>query len=133
MLVEYGQEQIEVVQEVLGLEEAEDVQKIAEAAKEDEDVQQAVSEFVERAVENADDSLMEYNIADVIVEITYENFVAAPIGSIIDDIQLEDFSFSEIGADLSETQKEKAQEVVVPVLLTRIASLASMVFTWKLG
>ena len=127
------EEQIEVVQEVLGLEEAEDVQKIAEAAKEDEDVQQAVSEFVERAVENADDSLMEYNIADVIVEINYENFVADPIGSIIDDIQLEDFSFSEIGSDLSETQKEKAQEVVVPVILTRIASLASMVFTRKLG
>jgi hypothetical protein len=127
------EEQIEVVQEVLGLEETEDVQKIAEAAKEDEDVQQAVSEFVERAVENADDSLMEYNIADVIVEINYENFVEDPIGSIIDDIQLEDFSFSEIGSDLSETQKEKAQEVVVPVILTRIASLASMVFTRKLG
>ena len=33
-----------------------------------------------------------------------------------------------IGDDMTQDQKEKAQEVVVPVILTRIASMAAFVF-----
>jgi hypothetical protein len=35
---------------------------------------------------------------------------------------------STIGQDMTSDQKEKAQEVVVPVILTRIASMAAFVF-----
>ena len=45
---ELTEEQVEVVAEVLGLEETEDVEIIAEAVKTDENVAQAVDEFVER-------------------------------------------------------------------------------------
>ena len=60
---------------------------------------------------------------DVVVEIQFEEFVADPIGAII-DIDLQDIKISEIGADLTTDQKEKAQEVIVPTILVRVASLA---------
>lgn len=119
-------EQAEVVGEVLGFDEEtakEDVEIIAEAVKEDEVVAEAVEVFVERAVENADSTALPYTLADVVVEIQFEEFVADPIGAII-DIDLQDIKISEIGADLTTDQKEKAQEVIVPTLLLRVASLA---------
>lgn len=121
-------EQAEVVGEVLGFDEEtakEDVQIIAEAVKEDEVIAEAVEVFVERAVENADSTALPYTLADVVVEIQFEEFVADPIGAII-DIDLQDIKISEIGADLTTDQKEKAQEVIVPTLLLRVASLAFM-------
>ena len=36
---------------------------------------------------------------------------------------------SDIGQDMTQDQREKAQEVVIPVIITRIASLASMLLT----
>ena len=123
---ELDDEQKEVVGEVLGFDEEtakEDVEIIAEQAKEDEVIAEAVEVFVERAVENADDSILPYTLADVVVEIQFEEFVADPIGAII-DIDLQDINISEIGADLTTDQKEKAQEVIVPTILVRVASLA---------
>ena len=121
-------EQAEVVGEVLGFDEEtakEDVQIIAEQAQEDEVIAEAVEVFVARAVENADSTALPYTLADVVVEIQFEEFVADPIGAII-DIDLQDIKISEIGADLTTDQKEKAQEVIVPTLLLRVASLAFM-------
>jgi Lhr-like helicase len=123
---ELNDEQKEVVGEVLGFDEEtakEDVEIIAEQAKEDEVIAEAVEVFVERAVENADDTILPYTLADVVVEIQFEEFVADPIGAII-DIDLQDIKISEIGADLTTDQKEKAQEVIVPTILVRVASLA---------
>ena len=40
----------------------------------------------------------------------------------------EDISIASIGDDMTNDQKEKAQEVVVPVILTRIASMAAFMF-----
>lgn len=123
---ELDDEQKEVVGEVLGFDEEtakEDVEIIAEQAKEDEVIAEAVEVFVERAVENADDSILPYTLADVVVEIQFEEFVADPIGAII-DIDLQEIKISEIGADLTTDQKEKAQEVIVPTILVRVASLA---------
>ena len=108
------EEQVEVVQEVLNLEEPEDVQIIAEAVKEDEAVAEAVEEYVERAVENAD--VEDYNLADVVTEIQTEEFLADPVGAFT-DIDIAAIDLTQLGDTMTSTQKEKAQEVVVPVII----------------
>ena len=117
------EEQIEVVAEVLGFEEEEDVEIIAELAKEDETVAQAVEEFVERAVENADKSSQPYTLADATTEIAFESFVASPI-SVIIDVDLGAIDLKNISNDMTQDQKDKAQEVIVPTILVRIVSFA---------
>ena len=44
------------------------------------------------------------------------------------DLDFEGVTISNIGDDMTNDQKEKAQEVVVPVILTRIASMAAFMF-----
>ncbi len=119
---ELTEEQVAVVAEVLQVQE-DDVEIIAEAVKEDEAVAEAVEEYVERAVENAD--VENYTLADVVTEIQFEQFIENPLEVLID---FEDISFKNIGDDMTSDQKEKAQEVVVPVILTRIVSMAAFVF-----
>ena len=121
---ELTEEQVEVVAEVLQV-QTEDVEIIAEAVKEDEVVAEAVEEYVERAVENAD--VENYTLADVVTEVQFETFLENPIETFV-DIDFEDISIASIGDDMTQDQKEKAQEVVVPVILTRIASMAAFVF-----
>ena len=118
------EEQVEVVAEVLQV-QTEDVEIIAETIQEDEVVAEAVEEYVERAVENAD--VENYTLADVVTEVTYEAFIENPIEVFV-DLDFEDISISSIGDDMTQDQKEKAQEVVVPVILTRIATMAAFVF-----
>ena len=43
-------------------------------------------------------------------------------------VSIQDISIATIGDDMTNDQKEKAQEVVVPVILTRIASMAAFLF-----
>ena len=121
---ELTEEQVEVVAEVLQV-EAEDVEIIAEAVKEDEIVAEAVEEYVERAVENKD--VENYTLADVVTEVQFETFLENPIETFV-DIDLEGITLGNIGTDMTSDAKEKAQEVVVPVILTRIASMAAFVF-----
>ena len=119
------EEQIEVVAEVLNLEESDDVEIIAEAVKDDEVVAEAVEEYVERAIENKD--VENYTLADVVTEVQFETFLDNPIETFV-DIDLDEISISTIGDDMTQDQKEKAQEVVVPVILTRIASMSALIF-----
>jgi len=119
---ELTEEQVEVVAEVLQV-QTEDVEIIAEAVKEDEVIAEAVEEYVERAVENAD--VENYTLADVVTEVQFETFIENPIEVLID---IENISLTNLGDDMTNDQKEKAQEVVVPVILTRIASMAAFVF-----
>ena len=121
---ELTEEQVAVVAEVLQVQE-DDVEIIAEAVKQDEVVAEAVEEYVERAVENAD--VENYTLADVVTEVQYENFLENPIETFV-DLDFEGITISNIGDDMTQDQKEKAQEVVVPVILTRIASMAAFVF-----
>ena len=121
---ELTEEQVAVVAEVLQVQE-DDVEIIAEAVKEDEAVAEAVEEYVERAVENAD--VENYTLADVVTEVQYENFLENPIETFV-DLDFEGITISNIGDDMTQDQKEKAQEVVVPVILTRIATMAAFVF-----
>ena len=116
---------IEVVAEVLQV-ETEDVEIIAEAVKEDEVVAEAVEEYVERAVENAD--VEDYTLADVVTEVQYEAFLENPIEVLVDFDNITEINLSNISNDMTQDQKEKAQEVVVPVILTRIASMAAFIF-----
>jgi hypothetical protein len=121
---ELTEEQVEVVAEVLQV-EAEDVQIIADAVKDDEVIAEAVEEYVARAVENTD--VENYTLADVVTEVQFENFIENPIQTFV-DIDIQEINLSEIGDDMTSDQKEKAQEVVVPVILTRIATMAAFVF-----
>ena len=120
---ELTEEQVEVVAEVLQV-EVEDVEIIAEAVKENESVATAVEEYVERAVENKD--VENYTLADVVTEVQFEEFIENPIETLT-DINIQEISISDIGSDMTNDQKEKAQEVVVPVILTRIASMAAFI------
>ena len=122
---ELTEKQIEVVAEVLQV-EAEDVEIIAESVKDDEVIAEAVEEYVERAVENAE--VENYTLADVVTEISYESFIENPIETFVDFNNLGDITVANIGDDMTQDQKEKAQEVVVPVILTRIATMAAFVF-----
>ena len=123
-VAELTEEQVEVVAEVLQV-EAEDVAIIAESVKDDEVIAEAVEEYVERAVENAD--VENYTLADVVTEVQFETFIDNPIETFI-DIDIQEINFSDIGNDMTNDQKEKAQEVVVPVILTRIATMAAFIF-----
>jgi len=121
---ELTEEQVEVVAEVLQV-EAEDVAIIAETIKDDEVIAEAVEEYVARAVENTD--VENYTLADVVTEVQFETFIENPIQTFI-DIDIQDITIANIGDDMTSDQKEKAQEVVVPVILTRIATMAAFVF-----
>jgi len=121
---ELTEEQVEVVAEILQV-EAEDVAIIAEAVKDDEVIAEAVEEYVARAVENTD--VENYTLADVVTEVQFENFIENPIQTFI-DIDIQEINLSKIGDDMTQDQREKAQEVVVPVILTRIVSMAAFVF-----
>ncbi len=116
-------EQVETVAEVLGLEESDDVGVIAEAVKTDEAVAEAVESFVERAVENKD--VEDYNLSDVVVEVQVEEFLENP--AVIFQVDFEEINLVSLGDDLTNQQKEKAQEVVVPVIIASQIISASVV------
>ena len=122
---ELTEEQVEVVADVLQV-ETEDVAIVAEAIKSDEVVAEAVEEYVERAVENAD--VEDYTLADVVTEVQYEAFLENPIEVLVDFDNITEINLTNISDDMTQDQKEKAQEVVVPVILTRIASMAAFIF-----
>ena len=122
---ELTEEQVEVVAEVLQIATA-DVAIIAESVKDDEVIAEAVEEYVARAVANTD--VENYTLADVVTEISYEAFLENPIETFVDFDNLGDITIANIGDDMTNDQKEKAQEVVVPVILTRIATMAAFVF-----
>ena len=120
---ELTEEQTEVVAEVFNLEEKEDVEIIAKAVKDDEVIAEAVEDFVEAAIENADTALQPYTLADVVVEKQFEKLRSEGLGAII-DTDLSKIEISKIGADMTQDQREKAQEVIVPTILVRLASIA---------
>ena len=64
------------------------------------------------------------------VEVQLEEFIADPIAAFI-DIQIEPIELREvieIGNDMTTDQKEKAQEVVVPVIIvSQIISTSSII------
>ncbi len=117
-VAELDQEEKEAVGQVLGFKEnaAEDVEIIAKQAAKDVNISTAVDEYVERAIENQD--VENFTLADVVTEVQVEAFLTNPIGELVSvNIELSDVSLESISSGMTTDQKEKAQEVVVPVII----------------
>jgi len=100
----------------LGIAPAE-VAKVAEAMKSNPAVAEAFVEFAERAVD-AGDTPMPFTLADATTEVQTEAFLADPLGAVFEVDPMELLSnFSELGMDMTDDQREKAQEVIVPVVI----------------
>jgi hypothetical protein len=107
---------------------AEEVALIAEVAKENPAVAAAVVQFAEKAKENAD-APMPYTLADAITEIQTEAFLSDPIGALT-NIDLDKLlSPTEWGKDMTDDQREKVQEVVIPVIL--VGNIVSSVMSLR--
>ena len=100
----------------LGIAPAE-VAKVAEAMKSNPAVAAAFVEFAERAGD-AGDTPMPFTLADATTEVQTEAFLADPLGAVfaVDPVELLS-NFSELGMDMTDDQREKAQEVIVPVVI----------------
>jgi hypothetical protein len=115
------------VAEDLGI-KASEVEKIAEAMKSDPEIATAFVEFENRAAE-AGDSAMPFTLADAITEVQTEAFLADPLGTLT-DIDFEKLlSPTEWGKDMTDDQREKVQEVVVPVIL--VGNIVSSVMSLR--
>jgi hypothetical protein len=100
----------------LGISSSE-VAKVAEAMKSDPAVAAAFVEFAERSGD-AGDAPMPFTLADATTEVQTEAFLADPLGAVFEVDPMELLSnFSELGMDMTDDQREKAQEVIVPVVI----------------
>jgi outer membrane biosynthesis protein TonB len=117
-------EQKAAVAEGLGI-RAEEIAKVAALAATDKNLATALQEFGDRIKENTD-APMPYTLADATTEVATEAFLADPIGAIT-DINLEElFDISNWGSDMTDDQREKAQEVIVPVIIAGNIVAAAM-------
>jgi hypothetical protein len=114
-----SEEQKTEVGQVLGFTEeeaSEDLEIIAEQASKDKNTAQALDEFVERSI--ASSNVEGFTLADVVTEVQVEAFLENPIGELVSvNIDIREMDLGELGADMTSDQKEKAQEVVVPVII----------------
>ena len=112
-----SEEQKTEVGQVLGFTEeeaSEDLVIIAEQAAKDENTAQALDEFVERSITSS--KVENFTLADVVTEVQIEAFLENPVQEIF-SVNLEELDISSIGQDMTSDQREKAQEVVVPVII----------------
>ncbi len=117
-------EQKAAVAEGLGI-KTEEIAKVAVLAASDKNLATALEEFGDRIKENAS-APMPYTLADATTEVATEAFLSDPIGAIA-DIDFEKLlSPSEWGKDMTDDQREKAQEVVVPVIIAGNIVAAAM-------
>lgn len=100
-----------------------EVTKIADQMKSNPALAEAFVEFENRAG-NAGDTAMPFTLADAVTEVQAEAFLADPLGALFNVDPLELLSnFSELGMDMTDDQREKAQEVIIPVVIvSQIAS-----------
>ena len=101
------------------------VAKIAELAKSEPTIAKALEEFGNHANENLK-APMPYTLADATTEIATEQLLSDPIGALT-SINLDELlSPSEWGKDMTDDQREKAQEVVIPVIIASNIVAAAM-------
>ena len=94
-----------------------EVAKVAEAMKSDPAVASAFVEFAERAGD-AGEAPMPFTLADAVTEVQTEAFLEDPLGAVFEvDVAELLSNFSELGMDMTDDQREKAQEVIVPVII----------------
>ena len=105
----------EVAQD-LGIKSSE-VAQIAEQMKSNPALASAFVEFTDRAGE-AGETPMPFTLADAVTEVQTEAFLADPLGALFEvDVTELLSNFSELGMDMTDDQREKAQEVIVPVII----------------
>ncbi len=102
---------------------ASEVAKVAEVMKSDPAVASAFVEFAERAGD-AGEAPMPFTLADAVTEVQTEAFLQDPLGAVFEvDVAELLSNFSELGMDMTDDQREKAQEVIIPVVIvSQIAS-----------
>jgi hypothetical protein len=100
-----------------------EVAKIADQMKSNPALAEAFVEFAERAGD-AGEAPMPFTLADAVTEVQTEAFLEDPLGAVFNvDVTELLSNFSELGMDMTDDQREKAQEVVVPVIIvSQIAS-----------
>jgi hypothetical protein len=96
---------------------ASEVAQIAEQMKSNPALAAAFVEFNDRA-DSAGETAMPFTLADAVTEVQTEAFLADPLGAVfaVDPLELLS-NFSELGMDMTDDQREKAQEVIVPVII----------------
>jgi hypothetical protein len=100
----------------LGIKTSE-VAQIAEQMKSNPALAEAFVEFADREAE-AGETPMPFTLADAVTEVQAEAFLADPLGAVFEvDVTELLSNFSELGMDMTDDQREKAQEVVVPVII----------------
>jgi hypothetical protein len=100
----------------LGIAPAE-VAKIAEQMKDNPALASAFVEFESRAGD-AGETPMPFTLADAVTEVQTEAFLADPLGAVFEvDVTELLSNFSELGMDMTDDQREKAQEVIIPVII----------------
>ena len=107
---------------------ADEIALIAEAAKENPALAVAVVQFAGMAENNAD-APMPYTLADAVTEIQAEKFLEDPL-AVLTNIDLDKIlSPSEWGKDMTDDQREKVQEVIIPVIL--VSNIVSSVMSLR--
>ena len=114
----------EEVAENLGI-KVEEVAQVATIMESNAEVATAFVEFESRS-ELAGETSMPYTLADATTEVQTEAFLADPIGAFTDIDFEKVFSPSEWGKDMTDDQREKAQEVVIPVIIVSNIIAAAM-------
>lgn len=110
------------IAEDLGI-KASEVAQIAEQMKDNPALASAFVEFSDRAAE-AGNTAMPFTLADAVTEVQTEAFLEDPLGAVLSvDVTELLSNFSELGMDMTDDQREKAQEVIIPVVIvSQIAS-----------
>ena len=104
------------VAENLGI-SASEVAKVADQMKSNPALAAAFVAFNDKAAE-AGDTPMPFTLADAVTEVQTDAFLSDPLGAVfaVDPLELLS-NFSELGMDMTDDQREKAQEVIVPVVI----------------
>jgi hypothetical protein len=104
------------VAENLGI-SASEVAKVADQMKSNPALAAAFVAFNDKAAQ-AGDTPMPFTLADAVTEVQTDEFLADPLAAVfaVDPLELLS-NFSELGMDMTDDQREKAQEVIVPVVI----------------
>ena len=103
-----------------------EVAKIAEQMQSNPALASAFVEFSDRA-ETAGDTPMPFTLADAVTEVQTEAFLADPLGAITNIDFEKVLNPAEWGKDMTDDQREKAQEVIIPVII--VSNIVSSVMS----
>jgi hypothetical protein len=124
LLAKLTDSQKEQVADALGI-KSQEIILVAKLAQSNPAVAKALESFTEKAKQNAD-APMPYTLADAVTEAQTEQFLADPIGALTNIDLSKVLDPSEWGKDMTDDQREKAQEVIVPVIIASNIVAAAM-------